>query len=145
MDQPEWEPPDSPAPEAGAASLFPSEIQLIDVKSSDGVTRRKVLATTGGALATALAGCGSPGSDGGDGEQEDGEPPGGESTADSENDPYAPEDNSTRGSGNRTVETRGPEDEDVDDGGEAGEEGDGGAGQDDDNQTGAEDPGGDGE
>ena len=133
--------------------LFPSEIQLVVVNAPDHVTRRKVLATTGGTLAVALAGCGSPGdeeSGDADSPAQDGEEPeGGESTADSENDPYAPEDNSTQASGNETVETRGPEEEGVEQGesdgedeGEAGEGGDGGAGQDDDNQTGAEDPAG---
>lgn len=94
-------------------------------------TRRRVLVGTTAAVATALAGCGSPG-DGGDGGFENegadgGSPPAeegenasgageGNATGD-DNDSetggseYAPQGNSTRASGNQTVSERTPEDD----------------------------------
>lgn len=132
-------------PGGGGVSLIPSEFQLVGVNSPSDVTRRKMLVTTGGALAVPLAGCGDPEDDEEDEDadspaQDEGNAEEGAQTPTSENDPYAPDDNSTQGSGNETVQTRGPDEEEVDEGGdaEAGEEGDGDAGQGDEEETGGE-------
>lgn len=93
-------------------------------------TRRRVLVGTTAAVATALAGCGSPG-DGDDGGFENegadgGEPPaeegenasgtgagngtGDDNDSETGGSEYAPQGNSTRPSGNETVSERTPED-----------------------------------
>lgn len=105
-------------------------------------TRRRVLTGSGAAIATALAGCGSPGEGGEENASGDGaggtetdsvaeagnDSAGDPSTDNDSDDPYAPEENSTEGSGESTVSQRTPDDDG--DGADAG-------GADEENQSGS--------